>query len=132
MRRQRAKKTGIFRSKLESRVASALEGAGVDYSYESLKLKYLRPQTYTPDFVLPNGIVLEVKGYFEPSDRTKHLLVREQNPDVDIRFVFQNGDTRLSRKSRTTYGAWCDSHGFEWCDARSKIPATWTESSLPP
>jgi len=129
MRKHRAKRTGIFRSKLESRVASALKGAGVDYSYESLKLKYLRPQTYTPDFVLSNGIVLEVKGYFEPSDRTKHLLVRQQNPDVDIRFIFQNGDTTLSRKSKTTYGQWCDDNGFEWCDARSKIPATWTESS---
>lgn len=132
MRRQRAKKTGIFRSKLESRVASALEGAGVNYSYESLTLPYLRPQKYTPDFVLPNGIILEVKGFFEPSDRTKHLLVRKQNPDFDVRFVFQNGDTRLSRKSKTTYGQWCDNNGFEWCDARSKIPASWTESSPPP
>jgi len=132
MRRHRAKKTGIFRSKLESRIASALDGAGVDYAYESLKLHYTRPQTYTPDFILDNGVVLEVKGYFEPSDRTKHLLVREANPDVDIRFVFQNGNTKLNRNSSTTYGSWCDKNGFQWCDAHSKIPSEWTTSSTPP
>ena len=130
MRRYKAKRTGIFRSRLEKRVASALEGAGVDYSYESQKLKYLRPQTYTPDFVLPNGIMLEVKGYFEGSDRTKHLLVREQNPDADVRFVFQNANTTLNKNSKTTYGQWCDDNGFEWCDAKSKIPNEWI--NLPP
>jgi len=132
MRQHKAKKTGIFRSKLEARVASALETAGVDYAYESQVLKYTRPCKYTPDFTLSNGIVLEVKGYFEPSDRTKHLLVRDQNPDVDIRFVFQNAGTYLSKTSYTTYGDWCDNHGFQWCDAASKIPQTWTESSTPP
>ena len=132
MRRHRAKKTGIFRSRLESRVASALDGIGVGYAYESHKLNYLRPQTYTPDFVLDNGVYLEVKGYFEPSDRTKHLLVREQNPDADIRFVFQNGNTYLNKNSYTTYGDWCDKNGFQWCDANSKIPLQWTESLPPP
>ncbi len=130
MRRHRAKRTGIFRSRLEKRVASALEGAGVGYSYESHKLHYLRPQKYIPDFVLPNGIMLEVKGYFEASDRTKHLLVREQNPDADVRFVFQNANTTLNKNSSTTYGQWCDKHGFEWCDAKSKIPNEWI--NLPP
>jgi len=132
MRRHKAKKTGIFRSKLESRVASALDRIGVGYTYESHTLPYLRPQKYTPDFVLDNGVYLEVKGYFEPSDRTKHLLVREQNPDADIRFVFQNANTYLNKNSYTTYADWCEDKGFLWCDANSKIPLQWTESLPPP
>ncbi len=131
MRRRRYPKrptTTPFRSKLEARVASALKGAGVDYTYESHKLKFTRDCTYTPDFILPNGIMLEVKGYFEPSDRTKHLLVREQHPDVDLRFVFQNAGLRLNSRSTTTYGSWCDKHGFLWC--AQAIPKEWL--NLPP
>lgn len=123
MRRQRSQRTGIFRSKLESRVALALEGAGVSYDYEKLKLAYTRPCTYTPDFVLPNGIMLEVKGYFEGKDRSKHLLVRQAHPDIDLRFVFQNANTKLSSKSSTSYGDWCDRHGFLWC--HQAIPKEW-------
>lgn len=126
MRRRRYPKrptTTPFRSKLEERVALVLKGAGVEYTYESQKLKFTRPCNYTPDFILPSGIMLEVKGYFEPSDRTKHLLVREQHPDVDLRFVFQNANLRLNSKSSTTYGDWCDKHGFLWC--AQAIPKEW-------
>ena len=131
MRRRRYHKRPTktpFRSKLEERVALALKGAGVDYTYESQKLKFTRLCTYTPDFILPSGIMLEVKGYFEPSDRTKHLLVRAQHPQVDLRFVFQNANLRLNSKSSTTYGDWCDKHGFLWC--AQAIPKEWL--NLPP
>lgn len=127
MRQRRKKKarakTTSFRSKFEESVALALKSAGVAFSYESLRLAYSRPSTYTPDFVLPNGIILEAKGYWESADRTKHLLVRECHPELDIRFVFQNAAVRLSKKSKTSYGDWCDKHKFLWCD--KQIPRKW-------
>ena len=42
------------------------------------------------------------------------LAVKEQNPELDIRFVFQRNNT-LSKNSKTTYGAWCEKHGFPYC-----------------
>lgn len=104
-------------------MASALKRAGVHHSYESMKLKYTKECKYTPDFVLDNGIILEVKGYWQASDRTKHLRVREAHPDLDIRFVFQRATNTLNKTSKTTYADWCDKHGFKWCEG--DIPKEW-------
>ena len=125
---RRQKKKTPFRSKFEDTVAFALIDAGVTFSYETLKLSYSRPCTYTPDFILPNGVVLEVKGFWPPSDRTKHKLVKEAHPDVDIRFVFQNAFNTLSNSSKTTYADWCDKHGILWC--HRKIPEEWLKKAI--
>lgn len=122
--RAAAKRQG-FRSGLELLVAEQLERDGcTDYEYETLILEYNRPQEYKPDFILPNGIIIETKGWFESKDRTKHLLVREQWPDEDIRFVFDN-DNRLSKGSKTYYSEWCEKHGFQY--AFKKVPKSWLE-----
>ena len=57
---------------------------------------YHKPTSkYKPDFVLPNGIIIETKGQFLSSDRTKHKLIAKQNPLLDIRFVFSNPNTKI-------------------------------------
>lgn len=108
-------------------VASALKRVGVAYSYESERYKYTKEATYTPDFILPNGVIVEAKGYWTSSDRTKHLRVRECNPELDIRFCFQRASNTLNKTSKTTYGQWCDKHGFQWCEGQ--IPIEWTNHS---
>ena len=40
-----------FRSQLEEKVADLLVELGVDYDYESEKLKYIIEHTYCPDFI---------------------------------------------------------------------------------
>ena len=123
--RKQALKAG-FRSGLEQDNAAYLRKNKVDFTYEEDKIKYItKPRTYTPDFVLGNGVIIETKGRFMPSDRTKHLLIKEQHPELDIRFVFSNSKTRLSKRSRTTYGQWCDKHGFQYADRI--IPLEWTK-----
>jgi len=121
--RTNAVRTNGFRSKFEQDVATSLERQGVKYDYEGRELPFTRECTYTPDFRLPNGIFIEVKGYFLPSDRTKLLLVRKQNPHVDIRLVFMNSRNRLSKRSKTTYAKWADKHGFLW--AEKQVPERW-------
>ena len=113
-----------FRSKLEENVASLLEGLGVSYEYESEKLSYTIEHTYTPDFVLPNYVYLETKGYWDPADRRKVLAVKRDNPDVDLRMVFQSPYNTISKKSKTTYAKWCDKHGIPW-SAYHEIPLEW-------
>ena len=115
-----------FRSGLEERVAEQLDQLGVSYTYEKVKLKYIRPASahvYTPDFQLPNGIIVETKGRFLAPDRQKHLLVKKHNPDLDIRFVFSNSNARISKASKTTYAMWCRKNGYLFAD--KTIPEEW-------
>jgi len=121
--RQKHHSKSPYRSGFEERVAGVLTDAKVAFSYETLRLEYFKTCHYKPDFILPNGVILEVKGYFTASDRTKHKLVKECHPELDIRFVFQNANNTLSRKSKTTYAKWCDTNGFKWCHQR--IPNKW-------
>lgn len=116
-----------FRSGLEDAIADKLTSQGVGFSYEELVLSYFKPVSthkYTPDFVLlSNGIVVESKGRFLLEDRKKHLLIKAQHPDVDLRFVFSNSKTRMSKRSPTTYGMWATKHGFLYAD--KLIPQEW-------
>jgi hypothetical protein len=113
-----------FRSGLEYRIAKQLNDQGYTFCYEKLKVKYRRKEsTYTPDFELHNGIIIEGKGLFDSSDRSKHLLVREMNPSLDIRFVFSNSKSKLYKGSKSSYGDWCDKHKFLYAD--KVIPASW-------
>ena len=117
-----------FRSGLEERIAEQLDKAGIEYTYEKLKLNYVRPASkhvYTPDFVLANGIIVETKGRFLLADRQKHILVKKHNPTLDIRFVFSNSKARISKTSTTTYASWCEKNGFKYAD--KTIPQEWME-----
>ena len=89
-------------------------------------MKYIKPASehvYTPDFVLPNGIIVETKGRFLLADRMKHMMVKKHNPTVDIRFVFSNSNARISKASKTTYAMWCRKHGYLYAD--KTIPEEW-------
>ena len=114
-----------YRSGLEEKVAAQLDGLSISYQYEKVKLKYVvnETRTYTPDFLLPNGIIIESKGRFVAADRKKHLLVKQQHPDLDIRFVFTNSKAKISKGSKTSYGDWCDKNGFLYAD--KLIPEGW-------
>lgn len=114
-----------FRSGLEKRTADFLNKRKVKFQYEEVKLKWqdLRIRTYTPDFVLSNGIIIETKGRFISSDRTKHLFVKSQHPDLDIRFVFSNPKAKLYKGAKSSYGDWCDKHGFQY--SKETIPVGW-------
>lgn len=114
-----------YRSGLEVKNHEDLEKKGVAFEYESFSIPYTgRPKKYTPDFyLLDNGIIIETKGWFKPADRTKHLLVKEQHPDLDIRFVFSNKNAKLYKGAKRTYADWCDKHGFK--HANVFIPDEW-------
>ena len=117
-----------YRSGLEEKVSKQLQELGVEYEYEKFKIAYSvnEIRKYTPDFkILSNGIIVETKGRFLPADRKKHLLVKEQHPELDIRFVFSNSNAKLQKKSPTSYANWCDKNGFKWAD--KLIPQEWLD-----
>jgi len=115
-----------YRSRLEERLARWLEVNGQSFEYETLKLDYTVKAVYTPDFILPNGVILEAKGYFKPEDRRKMLAVKKQHPDLDIRLVFQAPYNTITKTSRTTYAMWAEKHNFLWCSYHN-LPLDWFE-----
>jgi hypothetical protein len=132
-----------FRSALEAGIAAQLEAAGVEYQYEPYKLEYKRRVTsgvcdscgrspvsqrrkYLPDFVVGSAdqpTIIEVKGYFPPSERAKLVAIRSANPASDIRLVF-GADNKLARKKDDRrYSDWCTEHEFKY--AVRIIPKSW-------
>ena len=96
MRRRRC----TYRSSFEDKVLAKLRDDGKDFKYESMKLKYVISANYTPDIVLANGIIVELKGYFDADDRRKMKLIKEQYPDLDIRLVFQKANKTITKSSK--------------------------------
>lgn len=114
-----------YRSGLEEKISDQLKSLGVPVQYESFKIQYEVHETrsYTPDWKLPNGIIIESKGRFLLEDRKKHLLIKKQYPDLDIRFVFSNSKAKIRKGSPTSYGDWCKKNGFLYAD--KLIPEEW-------
>ena len=114
-----------FRSRFEFEFAQYLAKSKIKYKYEKDKFRYIVPiKSYTPDFYLVEyGFYLELKGNLDVTDRVKHLLVKEQNEGLDVRFIFPNSKKKIYKGSKTTYANWCDRHGFLYADNR--IPNIW-------
>jgi len=117
-----------YRSNSEFNTAQVLLKNNIDFKYETDPIEYvwIENKRYIPDFILPNGIILEVKGRFMLEDRKKHLFIRDQyGKDYDIRFVFDNPNRKLYKGGKMTYGDWCDKHGFLYCKQGEGIPQEW-------
>ena len=115
-----------YRSGFEHKVADQLNESKIKFEYETTVIPYIKPETkhtYTIDFTLPNGILVETKGRWVPEDRKKHLLIKKQHPELDIRIVFMSGKTKIRKGSKTTYGMFCDKNGIKW--AEKEIPTSW-------
>ena len=114
---QMARKNG-YRSGLEDAVATFLKENNFKIEWEDLAYR-----TYTPDFVLHNGIIIETKGMFTVADRRKHLYIKRQHPTLDIRFIFTSSKRKLRKGAKSTYGEWCVKHEFRYYDR--VIPEDW-------
>ena len=114
-----------YRSGLEVEAAAFLSEHQKEVRYEKLKIEWedLKYRTYTPDFELDNGIIIETKGIFSAADRRKHLEVKRQHPKLDIRFVFSNARSKLYKGAKSRYSDWCDKYGFKW--SHRLIPKEW-------
>jgi hypothetical protein len=117
-----------MRSGFEKKTATNLTARGVEYKYETERLRYTVPATprvYTPDFLLPNGIYVECKGKFDRDSRKKMALVIEQHPDKDIRLLFMR-DNPINKGSKTKYSTWCNERGIKYAvSATGEVPDAW-------
>ena len=124
-RKQRTRTTDGYRSLFEFNTSKKLKHEQRKYkyvwSYETDYIEYHKPVThhkYTPDFTvtMDDGRVwyLETKGLWDPADRKKHKLLKEQRPDIDIRIYFMK-DNPINRGSKTKYSDWCRKNNITCC-----------------
>jgi len=126
----RAKALG-YRSGLEVRNAKRLDDLNADYEYEPYRIPFVQPEqprTYTPDFCLLNGIVVDTKGRWVTSDRQKFKMLVEQHPDLDIRMVFSNPNAKIGKTSKTTYAMYATNLGLPF--AKEFIPQEWIDEPV--
>ena len=126
-KRVRISKTVELKSGLEEAVFNYLNNNNCMFVYEGIKIAYSSPETkktYTPDFPISKcNIIVETKGAFQSADRKKMKLIKAQHPEFDIRFIFSNSKTKIGKKSKTTYGKWCELFGFKYhCVQSTKLP----------
>ena len=120
------KKTIKFRSKFEKAIYEHAQKhqRTVEYEPANPVVYYTTTARYIVDFRLPNGVLIESKGYFSARDRRKMLQVRKDHPDLDVRFVFQRANNRLTKSPNSmTYWQWAEKHGFKWTEGT--IPEEW-------
>lgn len=128
--KEQVSKRNGFRSGLEETIQKFLIDNNIASEYEKHIIQYVKPETkhkYTPDFCIKkkdgSNMFIETKGRFVLVDRQKHILLKSQYPEIDIRFVFQNSRIKISKSSKTTYADWCIKHGFKFAD--KVIPIDW-------
>jgi|TARA_R110000744_G_scaffold239656_3_gene357038 hypothetical protein len=119
-----------FRSGLEQIIAKQIKQARHKIRYEAMKIQWVdfSIRSYTPDFVLDNGIILEVKGFWSTADRRKHVEIKTQHTHLDIRMVFENSRRKIRKGSKTTYADWCKKKDIPFCDR--VVPKTWLTEKL--
>ena len=116
----------IKRSTYEDRLLEELDDRQANFEYETERFVYTVERSYVPDFIFRDKrLLVEAKGYFTPEDRSKILkaLPAIREAGWELRFVFQRAQNKLNKRSKTTYAAWCDKHGFIW--AEGMIPKDW-------
>ena len=109
------------RSKLEERFEVILQDLDVQYEYEVTRIPYTVPEshhTYTVDWTLLNGKLIETKGYLsDHAERRKYVLLKEQHPELDLRFVFDNVN-KLCGGTKMTHGKWAEKYNFKYCSIK--------------
>lgn len=136
------KRKGAFASGFEADVSARLTQDDPDHKHtgrrgkngDGIPYRLTEDNEYWPDFTLSNGIIVEVKGYFDKRSRDKHLALKSQHPQLDIRFVFQRAKDRLvgsgNSRLKMTAAEWCAKHGFLF--AEKTVPLAWINEPTRP
>ena len=106
MKRQQFKRVktsdgSVLKSGLEEAVFNYLHKVKLNFTYEGMKIVYFQPAI---------------------------KIIKEQNKNLDIRFIFSNSKNKIGKKSKTTYGKWCELFGFKYhCIQSTKetFPKEW-------
>ena len=142
-RRKKRGNRSEYRSRLETNVVGCLNEALIKFTYETSSFRYrfwlpnticsecggegkaYKWRTYTPDFFLPNDIIIEAKGKMGSPERKKLIAIKEEHPDMDLRMLFMR-DNKIHKNSLTRYSVWAEKNGFPWTVSEvGVVPKNW-------
>ncbi len=75
---------------------------------------------------------MEAKSLLKHEHLPRYELLKEQRPDLDIRFVFEEPDRIITHYSvddgegetrAVSYSEWCEMNGFKWNG--DTVPIAW-------
>ena len=131
-----------YRSKFEKSFGANLTKRGIKFEFEPYKITYYiakkghckncgskevaERHSYTPDFKI-GEMLIETKGRLTSSNRTKMMAVKENNPRLDIRFIFMY-DNFLTKAKTKRYSDWCEKEGFKY--DFMKISKDWVAEAI--
>jgi hypothetical protein len=102
-----------FRSTWEANIARILNYKNIKYEYESEYIqldlsneKVNITPTYIPDFILDDGSIIEVKGFWDSRSKAKMKLVKEQYPDRKILVIDCDLYTCINKKYSSIIDTW--------------------------
>ena len=113
-----------MKSNFEENFAADLKRRKIEFEYEATRFHYSIPKSYRPDFKI-GDMYIETKGYHPGFKKylSDFLHFKAQNPDVDIRFVFDKGIPQKKIGTKMTVAAWADRHNIKWSEAT--LPKEW-------
>lgn len=140
MTRPRRKPRPPYRSLYEEKVADYLISKKVRFKYEHYSLEFDLPvpnawcegcdghdifqtKTYTPDFFLPYGIVIEAKGKMDKDTRKRLVAIKAGHPREDIRLLFMKNN-KIAKTSKKRYLEWAEDNGFK-AAVGPEVPDEW-------
>ena len=124
MSSKKVKPTPKPRNKLEQANWDLLSSQKkISWEYETKRYQYNVPGTYTPDFSLSNGTLIECKGFFREEDKRKLRAVKQAYPELDLRIVFDEAKYPSQKKALDRNIKWANKYGFPY--AIGLIPKGW-------
>jgi len=77
----------FFRSTWEANYARYLNFIGINWKYESVTYELGNSISYTPDFILEDGIHIEIKGWLTKKGAEKLSLFKTLHPSVNLLII---------------------------------------------
>ena len=110
------------------KVEIQLKKQGVEYELNNKDkaIEYIsckKTKVFVPCFVMSDGMIIECVSGLLARDCRKYLLLREQHPDLDIRFVFEIDNMKILGGDGLSLAEWAASNRFHW--AKKLIPLEW-------
>ena len=96
----------FFRSSWEANYARILNHQGVRWQYEPETFQVGESETYTPDFKLEDGTLVEIKGWWTESGKRKVNLFQSKYPTMKLEIVTRKEYTALSKTYRNLITNW--------------------------
>jgi hypothetical protein len=142
-RKVKQEKREDFASGYEFRVWTDIKKRGVRVEYEPLTFEYERRASggrckdcgsrniikvarYTPDFRLNGYFLVETKGKYDASARSRMDDFVRSRPDIPVAMLF-GADNWTTRTKTERYSGWCTKRGITFA-VGDRIPESWIKN----